>query len=219
MKSLKDYILESVEFEKIGDGLVVCLVRREGVSLKDLSEDEFVQYIQEDYQSAMEEYKKLYAQAKSQMKKDSIEREVQNAVAEAEKLYKRASNKEKYIAAARINAEKNYERQWRGPMDLQFDFKAGTNVFIVDGDMMSGGLKENGLRGLYSELRGNKYFLKGDGWAFKYSIRSKDCPIPSFRPYIDILLDESTRAEAKRDKEIHDKNVLDFCKDLNYWGD
>ena len=53
----------------------------------------------------------------------------------------------------------------------------------------------------------SKYFKKGTGQAFKYTATSEEQPNFNFRPYVDILLDESSRTEQKRDEERLNKNI------------
>ena len=40
-----------------------------------------------------------------------------------------------------------------------------------------------------------------------------------FRPYVDLLLDETSRQEQKRDTERLYKAMDQFYADSNYWGD
>ena len=50
---------------------------------------------------------------------------------------------------------------------------------------------------------------------YKYQANSKENPTYCFRPYIDLLLDESSRAEQKRDGETLTAAVKDFYSNTN----
>ena len=72
MKDLKTYLTEAVEIEKANNEVIITLVRRE-CNLAELSEKDFIKFIQEDFNKACEEYDKLVAPLNLKNRKDHVE--------------------------------------------------------------------------------------------------------------------------------------------------
>lgn len=222
MKRLSEYINESYEIEetnKYGSYVTVTLVRRENLDLANISKEDFIKFILEDYKEAVSEYDKIIKPLNEKRRKDLIERDVKSAIKFAEKKWKTDKKRNEYVENIRKNAE---AKEWY--MDkadrIFFDCKPdkgemGINqVCIFDKET-----DEKQLEKAYEVLMNSKYFKKGTGWAFKYDASSKEHLYYSFRPYVDILLNESDKAEQQRDEENLTKAVDDFYKDAKYWGD
>ncbi len=225
MKDIKTYISESAEFELIKTEYreygVVTLVRHENLDLANMSKEEFVKLMGADLKEAVAEYAKIVKPLNNERVKDNIEREIRQATKFAEKKWKTEKKRNEYIENARKNAE---AKKWylETPERIFFDLKPdkgqmGINeVCILRGDKTD----DKQLEKCYDELQNSKYFKKGTGWAFKYESHSKEkASTYAFRPYVDILLDESDKAEQKRDEDNLTKSVQQFYANTNYWGD
>ena len=224
MKDLKNFINEAVEFETIKTEYreygVVTLVRRENVDCANISKEDFVKFIREDINTAVEEYAKIVKPLNDQKVKDSIEREIKNAISFAEKKWKTQKKRDEYVE----NAKKNIEnKKWylEDPKRIFFDFKPDTGrMGIPVVCTLSYDSDDKQLERCYEELVNGKYFKRGTGWAFKYESRSKDkINVYSFRPYVDLLLNESDREEQKRDAKNLSDSIERFYSNSNYWGD
>lgn len=225
MQSLKEYVMENADFEIIKTEYreygVVTLVRRENVDCANISKEDFVKFMAEDLKTAVDEYAKICKPINDQRKKDLIERDVKAAIKFAEKKWKTQKKRDEYVENARKNAE---AKKWYldDPKRIFFDFKPDKGkmgipeVCILRGE----GTDDKQLERCYDELQDSKYFKKGTGWAFKYESHAKDkISTYAFRPYVDLLLDESDRAEQKRDEENLTKAIDAFYAHSNYWGD
>ena len=225
MKDLVTYINENVEFDIIktehSEYGVVTLVRRENVDCANISKEDFVKFIGEDLKNAVDEYAKIVKPINDQHKKDLIERDVKAAIKFAEKKWKTQKKRDEYIENARKNAE---AKKWYldDPNRIFFDFKPDkgkqgiSDVCILRGE----GTNDKQLERCYDELQESKYFKRGTGWAFKYESSSKDkISTYSFRPYVDLLLNESDKAEQQRDEENLAASIKAFYANSNYWGD
>jgi len=223
MKNLKDYIIESVDFEIIKNNYknycVVTLVRRE-VDCKSISKEDFVKFIKEDLQKAVNEYTEIVKPYNEARIKSHIDIEVKHAIVFAEKKWKTQKKRDEYIANVKKNAE-NQKLYLEDPKKIFFDFQPNKGDMGINYDcILRVNDSDEKLAKCYDEVKSSKYFNKATGWAFKYESSSKDKPSTySFRPYVDLLLDESTRAEQKRDEEMLNKAIEDFYKNSNYWGD
>jgi hypothetical protein len=219
MKDLVTYINEAVEFEKVNNLVIVSLVRRENIDLSKLSKEDFIKLIKEDFAIACKEYDKLMAPINTSNRETFIKNSVERAVKYAETKYKRAKYKEKYIENARKNAE-NAHLYNESSKNLFFDLKPNPgSMSIPEVCIIRHSSTDETLSKAYDEMQKDKYFKRGTGWAFKYSTRSEEKPILTCRPYIDILLDETSREEQKRDGEILAQAIDNFYSKSNYWGD
>ena len=220
MKNLQSYIIESIEWEQTresGYG-VMTLVRHENLDLSSLSEEDFIKYMLEDFNQAVEEYSKICKPLNDKRIADNIEREIKQAIKFAEKKWKTQKKRDEYIENIRKNAQ---EKKWylEDPKRIFFDLKPDKgNMGIRQECIIDSKSNEKTLKIAYEEMQKSKYFKKGTGWAFKYDAYGKDKAY-SFRPYIDILLDENDRAEQKRDEENLSNAISDFYANTNYWGD
>ena len=221
MKDLKEYILENVEYEndKYGN-VLITLLRHENLDLSTIDEKTFINEMYSDIQKAVKEYCDLVTPYKASEKSIYLERCRKEAEKYVEKKYKRNSNKQKYIDNAIKNFEESWEKHTTDAKKIFFDIVPDpTQMGSGYGETLYYDTDKKYLKKTYEVLENNKYFRKGIGWAFKYQARDKDNPCYSFRPYVDILMNESDKAEQLREKEIHDNAVANFYKDSNYWGD
>ena len=225
MKNIVSYIRESIEIEKSNkfgensDYVTVTLVRRENLDLSLISKEDFIKFILEDYNKAVKEYDNIIKPLNDKRRKQLIENDVNIAIKFAEKKWKTEKKRTEYVENIRKNAE---AKEWY--MDkadrIFFDCKPDKGDMSINQDcIFDKNTNEKQLERAYNILMESKYFKKGTGWAFKYDASSKDHLYYSFRPYVDILLNESDRAEQKRDEETLNKSVENFYKNTNYWGD
>lgn len=217
MKGISEYIKEQLEVENGSHGYkVVTLVRRD-VDLSSISESDFIDFIIADYKEAVHEYAKIMDTYNENNKKEHIENEVKAAIKYAEKKWKTEKKRNEYVETIRKNAE---TKQWfmENPEDIHFDLKPSPSQSILQDCIISKKSNKDTLKKAYAEVKKDSYFTHGTGWAFKYETIDADKPY-AFRPWIDILLDESDRAEQKRDQQNLDNAVNDYYKDTNYWRD
>lgn len=213
-----------IEFERIkssfGETGIVTLVRHENVDCANLSKEDFIKLMLEDIKKAVAEYTDICKGYNEERLKTYIEKVKSEAIEYAEKKYKRASYKEKYIQNAIKNAE-NCKWFLENPESIFFDFKPEKGENGISSDCILGAnTDEKQLERCFDTVSKSKYFKKATGWAFKYESRDKNkVSVCSLRPYVDLLLDEDSRAEQKRDEERLAKSIEDFYKGSNYWGD
>lgn len=220
MKSLTNFINEAIEWEEPennGYG-VVTLVRRENLKLSKITKEDFVKFIKEDLKEAIKEYANICKPINDKRKNDYIEDQVKAATKFAEKKWKTEKKRKEYIENIRKNAESQklyFEESDRIFFDLKPD---KGRMGIPQCCIISKKSKDADLEDAYDEMMHSKYFKRGTGWAFKYESLGKNRPY-AFRPYIDILLDETSREEQRRDEESLANAVQNFYANSNYWGD
>ena len=221
MKSLNHYINEAVEFEKIKNRFgVVTLLRRENVDCASLSKEKFIKLITEDLNTAIEEYCKIAKPINDEYRKERVERAARIAAEFAKKKWKTQKKQDEYIENARKNEQ---SKTWfeEDPKRIFFDFQPDKGAGYVHQEcILTADTDETQLGKCYDIIKNNKYFKRATGWAFKYESNKMDkIWTYGFRPYVDLLLDETSRQEQKRDAERLYKAMDQFYADSNYWGD
>lgn len=215
--------MEELELEKGDSGYYnVVLCRREGLDLSTISEEDFIKYMMEDLEKAGKEYVAAVTPIREKEREAYIEREVKKAARFAEKKWKTDKKRNEYIENIRKNVEASpYWNRKPTMSDIWFDFKPDTGSMGIPSYCMlkPGEVTEKQLSQVYNEYKDNKFFKKGKGWAFKYETSNEKYLNVSFRPWVDILMSESDKAEQKREAEELAAAVRDFYKDTKYWGD
>lgn len=222
MIALSNYIAESIKVEdKPGSSnyKIVTLYERE-VDCSKLTEDDFVSMMTEDVKAACDAYNEYVKKDREESKQAYINRMVANARKFAESKWKTEKRRQLHLddAIAKANAEVA-SKHWNKGID-SFDFKPDERensipeVCIIRPEKMD----ETKLRKCFNELCAGPYFKKALGWKFKYEA-SKNGWGYAFRPYIDMILDESTAAEREADKEHLADSIARFYSNSNYWGD
>lgn len=220
MKDINIFISESLEWEQTReDGYgVMTLVRHENLDLANLSEENFIKFILEDFKTAVEEYTKICKPLNDKRIQDRIEYETKAAIKYAEKKWKTQNKRDEYVENIKKNVA-NKKIYLEDPKRIFFDLKPDKDQMGIRQEcVINAKSTEKTLKIAYEEMQKSEYFKKGTGWAFKYDSLGKDKNYV-LRPYIDILLDESARAEQKRDEETLSQSVKNFYKNSNYWGD
>ena len=223
MKNLVEYINEAVEFEKLKNGYnLVTLVSREDVDCANISKEDFIKFIKEDLTTAIAEYKKIC----EPLDKEAFDRFVENerikATKYAETKWKTEKKRQEYVDNIVKNCEerKNYFNSRAD--NVFFDFKPERHASqgIPQVCILGKDSDKKQLGRCYDEIFDNKYFKKATGWKFKYETDNEDKPgFYAYRPYVDVILDESTSAERKREEDNLTKAIEDFYSHSNYWGD
>ena len=221
MKDITSFIKESVDIEKSKDRtyVTVTLVKHENLDLSTITKKQFVKYMLEDFNKAVAEYAKIITPLNELRRKELIDSEVKAAIHYAENKWKTEKKRNEFIENIRKNAE---AKEWymEKADRIFFDCQPDTDKMSINDDcIFNKDTNEKQLERAYDILKKSKYFTRGTGWAFKYEARSKTNLYYSFRPYVDILLNETDREEQKRDAEMLRKSVNDFYKNTNYWGD
>lgn len=220
MKDINIFIAESLEWEQTNESGygVMTLVRRENLDLANLSEEDFIKFILEDFNTAVEEYSKICKPLNDKRIQDRIEYETKVAIKYAEKKWKTQKKRDEYVENIKKNAA-DKKIYLEDPKRIFFDLNPDKSQMGISQEcIINAQSTEKTLKVAYKEMQKSKYFKKGTGWAFKYDSYGKDKNYV-LRPYIDILLNESTRAEQKRDEETLSKAVQNFYANSNYWGD
>jgi len=218
MKSIVQFINENIEVEQgPGDYKVVVLARREGIELSSITEEDFIKFIREDVDKAIKEYSAIISKFNVKYREWLIKTEVDAAVKYAEKKWKTDKKRNEYVENIKKNAEEKPRYTYKAE-DIYFDFKPTPSNSISGSCVISKKSTTRDLKEAYKILMQDKYFLCGKGWALKYETTDETRPY-SFRPWIDVLLDESDREEQNRDEEMLRKSIEAFYSNTNYWGD
>lgn len=217
MKTLKNYIYEAVEVtdDRLGNYKLLTLHKRENVDCANISAEDFAKFIVEDVETAIKAYSEFRKPMKEEEKAKYIERRKADIIKYAEKRYKRQSNRDKYIQNAIENIKDMPD--YDNITFFDFDVEPGRNGILNDCILREGITTEDALR-CFKEIKDNKYFKRATGWAFKAQA-NKDSMRYAFRPYVDLICDESTAKEMEDDAQRLADSISKFYANTNYWGD
>ena len=216
MKPLSNYLAEALEIEKTnGSYRTVVLLRHEGIETGKLTKEEFIELMKADLKKATSDYLKAIRGDQERNKHDYMDRRRKEAEEFASKKWKTDAKRQQYIDNAMTNAESLYK-----DMDgsIFFDFKPDVGLGLPGVCILDDSTPDSQLGMCFDKLAETKWWQYGTGWAFKYECHTNSL-ISSFRPWIDLLMDESHTAERRRDQEHLDKAVSDYYAKATYTGD
>lgn len=219
MKNLNTYLNEAIEITRKDDNSdyrIVTLVKRENIDCANISEEDFCKYIIEDIKEAADTYKKEVKRDLDRIKQENLPEMTKKFTEIADKRYKRASYKKKYIDQAIENYLKNPFEHTLSFVD--FDVDPGYNGIPGSCILKPDTIDEKAAANCYAEVADNKYFKRATGWAIKY-VASERTLVSSFRPYVDLIADETVKQEMEADKQRLAGAIDRFYKNTNYWGD
>lgn len=217
MEPLLSYINEAVDINNDGYYAVVTLVRHDGLDCANMAADKFVDLLAADLEKATDEYKGLVHGEAKENRQKYIARISREAKEFAALRWKTDKRRQEYIDRAVFNAEN--AKKYLYENYISFDFLTDPSVsrpMVCTG--LSQDTPEVDLKKCFNEVSKSKYWAKATGWTFKYEC-SKNSRMHSFRPWIELILDESTTAERKREQDMLNKSIEDFYKGTKYWGD
>ena len=188
------------------------------VDCSKITEDEFVKFIKEDVETAVKEYTPICEAYNKKRIEDYIAYKVRVAEKDARKKYKKESTIQKYIDKAREEAE-NTEMYMYDATNIFFDFKPDHGEMGINADcIIQVNDSEDKLRRAYKELINSKYCKYGKGWQFTYETSTPESTY-SFRPDIELILDEDIEKQQYEDGVKLTEAVNKFYEGCRYWGD
>lgn len=204
MEPLISYINEAIEINKNEYYRTVTLLRHENIDCPNLTVDEFVEMMHQDLEKALDEYKNAIHGEIKQDHKSYVEYRTKEAEEFAAKKWKTDKRRQEYVKRAIFNAEND---TWRlREAGIFFDFRPDIDVASPQVCTISPSSSDKDLALCFKEVSKSKWWQKATGWVFKYECDKKTLRY-SFRPRIDLIMDESSTAERKREKEALDNAI------------
>lgn len=216
-------IINGLEVEVDAQIPVVTLVKRE-VDCSTLDAETFTKFIVEDLLKADKIYSDMREPYVKTTYDNRIAIEEANVIKVAEKKYKRQSNRDKYIA----NEMQKIKRTTDFTSSLEYvDFKPDKSRMGIPYDcILSIKEVEQQAPKCFEIIKDDKYFKNAKGWCIKYqTLFSKINGVEnrtlksSFRPYVDMILDDNLNKELKEQEETLAKSIASFYEGCTYFGD
>lgn len=220
MKPLYEYINETLIKNRNSDGEEVIYAMREGIDLKSITEEEFVQMMMEDAKDAYESYKqnhKIVDQILRQRER-YIKTQTDRAIKYAESKWKTEKKRQEYIEKAKELIMKEVDNQWfnrdRGACFRALTYISNSHPGCADVNAVD--LRERDLKSLLNELRRSEWWVGATGW--KFTARSwKDdrCNGLYIEPISKSFSWDKYREEWQRVTDA----ISSWLSDLKYFGD
>jgi hypothetical protein len=197
----------------------VFVTREFGKSGAELTKDEFIKMLTEDFSTARVEYRK-YSDIKAEetyqkdceKHKNRREQKIQQIIEDSFKKYKREFYRLRWVDSEMKNVpsevlERHPYTHFGHDLDsIKWDIKPwenGCRIFNVVIDL------EKRLGNLYDEAIQNKYFRNCTGWSI----------VEDFSTAMKFHLSEQMQEEWKADEKQLADEIARFYADCRYWGD
>jgi len=197
----------------------VFVTRELGKSGAELTKDEFIQMLMEDFSTARVEYRK-YSDIKAEetyqkdceKHKNRREQKIQKIIEDSFKKYKREFYRLRWVDSemkkipSEVLERHPYSHFGHDLDSIKWDIKPwenGCRIFNVVIDL------EERLGNLYDEAIQNKYFRNCTGWSI----------VEDFSTEIKLHLSEQMQEEWKADEKRLAADIARFYADCRYWGD
>ena len=216
-------IINGLEVEVDAQIPVVTLVTRY-VDCSTLDVETFTKFITEDLIKA----DKIYSDMREPFLKAEYEARIASEEASiikaAEKKYKRQSNRDKYIA----NEMQKIKRTSNFTSSISYvDFQPDkSRMSIPYSCILTIEEVEQKAPNCFEIIKDDKYFKNAKGWCIKYqTLFSKINGVEnrtlrsSFRPFVDMILDDNLNKELEQSVDALAKSVASFYEGCTYFGD
>lgn len=201
----------------------ITLISR-NINCSNITVDEFISAMFSDFIEAEEKYNEIYIPEWEATKVNNFERNIEyvrkRASVFAENKWKTEKKRTSYIEAEVNKARKEYK--WDSfYYDLSFfdfDVNPGKNGISYDCCISYRELTPSKLHRCFDNVKNNKYFKKATGWKFTYEASENSYRV-AFRPHINLIVDEETAAQMKKDADDLTESVRKFYEGCTYFGD
>ena len=207
----------------MNDYRTITLVSR-NINCSNITADEFISAMFSDFLEAEEKYNDLYIPEWEASKVrnffNRMEWTRKHATNFAEKKWKTEKKRTAYIESEVAKARKEYKMS-DFYYDLSFfDFDVNPGEMGISGDCCISykELTPTKLGRCFDAVKDNKYFKKASGWKLTYKASENSYQV-SFRPHIELIVDDETAAQMKKDADDLTESVRNFYKGCTYWGD
>lgn len=221
MKPLYEYINETLIKNRNSNGLEVIYAMREGIDLKSITEEEFVQMMMEDAKDANESYKqdhKLMDQV-LRLSKQYINNQIDSAIRYAEAKWKTEKKRQEYIEKAKELINKEVDNQWFNK-DRGVGFLALTyisNDYPGCALVNAVNLRERDLKSLLNELRRSKWWVGATGW--KFTARSWKGDPRCNGLFVEPISNSFSWNEYRKELIASSDAISSWLSDLKHFGD
>ena len=199
----------------------VFLTRTWNVDCSNISFENFVWQLKSTFREAVNTYHNSnynkWLQKEYENLNNSINSKMEYWTKFANNKYKTEHGKNQFLEGKRTEVitecmKWNKGRQFDELTYFDFDVEPWENGIhgfcVITKEVLE---SENSLKALYEHLTNNKYFKRAKGWAF-YNY-------PGFRPKIELIVDEETKAEMEADAKNLSDSIAKFYEGCRYWGD
>ena len=194
------------------------------INCSTITVEEFIRAMFSDLLEAQEKYNDLYIPEWEQYKVNSFFKSLEyahnRAIKFAENKWKTEKKRTAYIESEIKKFRKNYKMGDFYDSLSFFDFDVNPGSMGISGDCCISytDLTPTKLSRCFEAVKDNRYFKKATGWKLTYTA-SDNSYRSSFRPHIELIVDEETAAQMKKDADDLTESVREFYKGCTYWGD
>lgn len=207
----------------MNDYRTITLTSR-NINCSNITADEFISAMFSDFLEAEEKYNELYipeweaSKVKHYFSHINYIRKWATGI--AEKKWKTEKRRNLFIESEVEKARKNYKIDdfYYDLSFFDFNVEPWRNGLSGDCCISYNELTPAKLLRCFEHVKNNKYFKKATGWKLTYEASNNSYQV-SFRPHIELITDDETAAQMKKDAEALTESVRKFYDGCTYWGD
>ena len=194
------------------------------INCSNITADEFISAMFSDFLEAEEKYNDLYIPEWEVSKVNHYFNHINYirkwATGIAEKKWKTEKRRNLFIESEVEKARKNYKIDdfYYDLSFFDFNVEPWRNGLSGDCSISYNELTPAKLLRCFEKVKNNKYFKKATGWKLTYEASENSYQV-SFRPHIELITDDETAVQMKKDAEALAESVHKFYKGCTYWGD
>lgn len=194
------------------------------IDCSNITVDEFVSSMFSDFLEAQEKYNDLYIPEWEAWKVKRFENTMdwtrKRAQKFAEKKWKTEKKRNEYINNEIEKARKTYciDSFYYDLSFFDFDVEPWRNGISGDCCISYKELTPNKLRRCFETVKDNKYFKVAKGWKLCYQSSNNSHQV-SFRPEIQLIVDDDVAAQMRKDEEDLTESIRKFYEGCHYFGD
>ena len=214
------------------DNYRIATILETRVNTTNLSRTDFIRIMHENLIRANTEHRTLADPESIQRQKNweqsKIETTIKYATQFAEKKWKTEKKRNEYVDAKVKEAwdeidedRKKFEERLPRTNNLFFDFEPKPDQGIPGACVLNYDASDEHIGRCYDELTKYDWWTKAKGWSMKYTC-TKTSVHADFRPWIEYILDDETRAEWKAQQKAIDSAIIAYYaskKSGEYVGD
>lgn len=205
------------ELSRTGRYMMVELVRHENIDCEHLTEDEFVELIQNDIKEACALYTEVREPELEEQRRKFVDGWKRRAEMDATAWWKTQRRRQEYVDMK--VAEAKAKAQTIKDTEMYFDFypEVGNSIPLVC--ILKQNTTADVLRLCFQHLKESRWFNKATGWSFQYMCYTDHLYKSCGRPVIELIMNQEDTDAREAEQKAFDDDVTRFYAGCTYCGD
>ena len=225
---MKRITTESLATNTCGGKEAIILAERRFEDITQLTQEEFVQTIREDIDTANRDFdefwKKYRAEIREECIRESVEREMNYKwIQDHAATYKTERGRNNYLDKRRADIEKkateSFDEHTKRTHPGYYDFDTHPGKNGINGNcILTENSSDYALEDCFRDIKSSRYFEKSHGWMIGYTTSVGGFE-PRWRPFVVLILDDDDVKQFHQEMEDLGRAISEFYANCRYCGD